>query len=281
MEVVKTVFLLTLLTLLFVWVGGMLAGKQGMMIAFLMALAMNFWAYYNSDKAVLKHYHAVEVDEHSAKGLYDIVRKLAQRAGTPMPKVYIIPDHIPNAFATGRNPEHAAVAVTEGLLELLDDHEVEAVLAHEMSHVKHYDILIGTIAATIAGAIAMLTNFFYFFGGSSDDERPNPIVAMIMMFVMPLVASIIQMAVSRNREFMADEGAAILTKLREWLQCALLQLENFNRGGIIHDATPETAHMFIVNPFTGKDFSFASLFSTHPSTQARVERLEALKHKLH
>jgi heat shock protein HtpX len=281
MEVVKTVFLLTLLTLLFVWVGGMLGGKQGMMIAFLMALAMNFWAYYNSDKAVLKHYHAVEVDEHSAKGLYDIVRKLAQRAGTPMPKVYIIPDHIPNAFATGRNPEHAAVAVTEGLLELLDDHEVEAVLAHEMSHVKHYDILIGTIAATIAGAIAMLTNFFYFFGGSSDDERPNPIVAMIMMFVMPLVASIIQMAVSRNREFMADEGAAKLTRHPEWLQSALLKLENFNRGGIIHDATPETAHMFIVNPFTGKDFSFASLFSTHPSTQARVERLEELKHKLH
>ena len=277
MEVVKTVFLLTLLTLLFVWVGGMLGGKQGMMIAFLMALAMNFWAYYNSDKAVLKHYHAVEVDEHSAQGLYDIVRRLAQKAGTPMPKVYIIPDHVPNAFATGRNPEHAAVAVTEGLLELLDDHEVEAVLAHEMSHVKHYDILIGTIAATIAGAIAMLTNFFYFFGGSSEDERPNPIVAMIMMFVMPLVASIIQMAVSRNREFMADEGAAKLTRHPEWLQSALLKLENYNRGGIIHDATPETAHMFIVNPFTGKDFSFASLFSTHPSTQARVEKLEALK----
>ncbi len=277
MEVVKTVFLLTLLTLLFVWVGGMLGGKQGMMIAFLMALAMNFWAYYNSDKMVLKHYHAVEVDEQSAKGLYDIVRRLSERAGTPMPKIYIIPDQVPNAFATGRNPEHAAVAVTEGLLDLLDEHEVEGVLAHEMSHVKHYDILIGTIAATIAGAIAMLTNFFYFFGGSSDDERPNPIVAMIMMFVMPMVASIIQMAVSRNREFMADEGAAKLTRHPEWLQSALMKLENYNRGNIIHDATPETAHMFIVNPFTGKDFSFASLFSTHPSTQARIERLEQLK----
>ncbi len=277
MEVVKTVFLLTLLTLLFLWVGGMLGGKQGMMIAFLMALAMNFWAYYNSDKMVLKHYHAVEVDEQSAKGLYDIVRRLSERAGTPMPKIYIIPDQVPNAFATGRNPEHAAVAVTEGLLDLLDEHEVEGVLAHEMSHVKHYDILIGTIAATIAGAIAMLTNFFYFFGGSSDEERPNPIVAMIMMFVMPMVASIIQMAVSRNREFMADEGAAKLTRHPEWLQSALMKLENYNRGNIIHDATPETAHMFIVNPFTGKDFSFASLFSTHPSTQARIERLEQLK----
>ncbi len=281
MEVVKTVFLLTLLTLLFVWVGGMLGGKQGMMIAFLMALAMNFWAYHNSDKAVLKHYHAVEVDERSAAGLYDIVRRLAHKAGTPMPKVYIIPDHVPNAFATGRNPSHAAVAVTEGLLELLNEEEVEAVLAHEMSHVKHYDILIGTIAATIAGAIAMLTNFFYFFGGSSDEDRPNPIVAMIMMFVMPLVASIIQMAVSRNREFMADEGAAKLTRHPEWLQSALQKLENYNRGAIIHDATPETAHMFIVNPFTGKNFSFASLFSTHPSTQARIERLEALKQQFY
>ncbi len=277
MEVVKTVFLLTLLTLLFVWVGGMLGGKQGMMIAFLMALAMNFWAYYNSDKAVLHHYHAVEVDEHSAKGLYDIVRRLSERAGTPMPKIYIIPDHVPNAFATGRNPSHAAVAVTEGLLELLDEKEVEGVLAHEMSHVKHYDILIGTIAATIAGAIAMLTNFFYFFGGSSDRENSNPIVAMVMMLVMPLVASIIQMAVSRNREFMADEGAAKLTHHPEWLQSALIKLENYNKGGIIHDATPETAHMFIVNPFAGKDFSFASLFSTHPSTQARIARLEQLK----
>ncbi len=277
MEVVKTVFLLTLLTLLFVWVGGMLGGKQGMMIAFLMALAMNFWAYYNSDKAVLHHYHAVEVDERSAKGLYDIVRRLSERAGTPMPKIYIIPDHVPNAFATGRNPSHAAVAVTEGLLELLDEKEVEAVLAHEMSHVKHYDILIGTIAATIAGAIAMLTNFFYFFGGSSDRENSNPIVAMIMMLVMPIVASIIQMAVSRNREFLADEGAAKLTHHPEWLQSALRKLENYNRGGIIHDATPETAHMFIVNPFTGKNFSFASLFSTHPSTEARIQRLEQLK----
>ncbi len=277
MEVVKTVFLLTLLTLLFVWVGGMLGGSQGMLIAFLMALAMNFWAYYNSDKAVLHHYHAVEVDAQSARGLYDIVRRLSERAGTPMPKIYIIPDHVPNAFATGRNPSHAAVAVTEGLLELLDEKEVEAVLAHEMSHVKHYDILIGTIAATIAGAIAMLTNFFYFFGGSSDRENSNPIVAMIMMLVMPLVASIIQMAVSRNREFMADEGAAKLTHHPEWLQSALMKLENYNKGGIIHDATPETAHMFIVNPFTGKDFSFASLFSTHPSTQARIERLERLK----
>ncbi len=277
MEVVKTTILLTLLTLGFVWVGGMLGGKSGMMIAFIMALGMNFWSYFNSDKMVLSHYHAVEVDERSAQGLYAIVRRLARKAGTPMPKVYIIPDHIPNAFATGRNPEHAAVAVTEGLLELLDEDEVEAVLAHEMSHVKHYDILISTIAATIAGAIAMLANFGMMFGGGDRENRPNPIVMMALMFLAPLAASIVQMAVSRNREYLADAGAASLTGHPEWLQSALMKLENYNKQGVIHDATPESAHMFIVNPFTGKDISFSSLFSTHPSTQDRIARLEELK----
>ncbi len=277
MEVVKTTILLTLLTLGFVWIGGMIGGKSGMMIAFIMALGMNFWSYFNSDKMVLSHYHAVEVDERSAQGLYAIVRRLAQKAGTPMPKVYIIPDHVPNAFATGRNPQHAAVAVTEGLLELLDEDEVEAVLAHEMSHVKHYDILISTIAATIAGAIAMLANFGMMFGGGDREERPNPIVMMALVFLAPMAASIVQMAVSRNREFLADEGAAKLTKHPEWLQSALMKLENYNKQGVMHDATPQSAHMFIVNPFTGKDISFSSLFSTHPSTQNRIARLEALK----
>ncbi len=277
MEVVKTTILLTLLTLGFVWIGGMIGGKSGMMIAFIMALGMNFWSYFNSDKMVLSHYHAVEVDERSAQGLYAIVRRLAQKAGIPMPKVYIIPDHVPNAFATGRNPQHAAVAVTEGLLELLDEDEVEAVLAHEMSHVKHYDILISTIAATIAGAIAMLANFGMMFGGGDREERPNPIVMMALVFLAPMAASIVQMAVSRNREFLADEGAAKLTKHPEWLQSALMKLENYNKQGVMHDATPQSAHMFIVNPFTGKDISFSSLFSTHPSTQDRIARLEALK----
>jgi heat shock protein HtpX len=277
MEVIKSFFLLALLTVGFVWIGGLLGGQTGMVIAFLMAVGMNFYSYFYSDKLILKHYHAVEVDERSAKGLYDIVRRLSQKAGTPMPKIYIIPDHTPNAFATGRNHSHAAVAVTEGLLELLDEDEVEAVLAHEMSHVKHYDILIGTIAATIAGAIAMLSNFGMMFGGGDRDERPNPIVMMALIFLAPLAASIVQMAVSRNREYLADEGAAKLTGHPEWLQSALRKLENFNRQGMIHDATPESAHMFIVNPFTGKDISFSSLFSTHPSTESRIERLEKLK----
>ena len=278
MEVVKTVFLLTLLTVLFVWVGGLLGGQTGMMIAFVMAVGMNFWSYFNSDKMVLRHYNAVEVDESSAAGLYAIVKRLAHKAGTPMPKVYIIPDDVPNAFATGRNHSHAAVAITEGLLNILDEEEVEGVLAHEMSHVKHYDILVGTIAASIAGAIAMLANFGMMFGGGSSENRPNPIIMIALMFLAPMAASIVQMAVSRNREFMADEGAARLTGHPEWLQSALAKLESYSRGHhILKEATPESAHMFIINPFSGKDVSFKSLFSTHPSTEARIERLEALK----
>ncbi len=281
MEVVKTAFLLTALTLLFVWIGGMIGGQSGMMIAFVMAVGMNFWSYYNSDKAVLKHYNAVEVNAQQAKGLYDIVARLSQKANLPMPKVYIIPDDVPNAFATGRNHEHAAVAVTEGLLDILDEREVEGVLAHEMSHVKHYDILISTIAATIAGAIAMLANFGMMFGGGDRDSRPNPIIMIALMFLAPMAASIVQMAVSRNREFMADEGAARMTGHPEWLQSALAKLDNYSRGHhVMREATPESAHMFIINPFSGKDISFKSLFSTHPSTEARIERLELLKREV-
>ncbi len=281
MEVTKTVFLLTLLTLMFVWIGGMIGGQSGMLIAFVIAVGMNFWSYYNSDKAVLKHYNAVEVNEQQARGLYDIVARLSAKANLPMPKVYIIPDHVPNAFATGRNHENAAVAVTEGLLEILDEHEVEGVLAHEMSHVQHYDILIGTIAATIAGAIAMLANFGMMFGGGDRESRPNPLIMIALVFLAPMAASVVQMAVSRNREFMADEGAARMTGHPEWLQSALAKLDNYSRGHhVMREATPESAHMFIINPFSGKDISFKSLFSTHPKTEDRIARLEALKREV-
>ncbi len=283
MEAVKTVILLTLMTLLMVWVGGIFGGKSGMLIALLIAGAMNFYAWYFSDKAVLAQYNAVEVDERSAPGLLAIVRRLSDKAGLPMPKVYIIPEQVPNAFATGRNPEHAAVAVTEGLLDLLNEEEIEAVLAHELSHVRHYDILIGTIAATIAGAIAWIANimqFGAFFGGGRDEESPNPIVMLILSLILPLAAGIIQMAVSRSREFLADEGAARLTGHPEWLQSALMKLENYNARGLLPEATPETAHMFIVNPFTGKDISFANLFRTHPTTEQRIERLEEIKREM-
>ncbi len=282
MEAVKTVVLLTLMTLLMVWVGGIFGGTSGMLIALAIAGVMNFVSYFYSDKLVLRHYRAIEVDERSAPGLLEIVRRLARKAGVPMPKVYIIPEQVPNAFATGRNPSHAAVAVTEGLLELLSEEEVEAVLAHELSHVRHYDILIGTIAATIAGAIAWIANIMQFgamFGGR-DDRNVNPILMLVLSLILPLAAGIIQMAVSRSREFMADEGAARLTGHPEWLASALMKLENYNRRGILPEATPETAHMFIVNPFTGKDFSFASLFRTHPTTEQRIERLEALRREM-
>jgi len=282
METVKTVVLLTLMSLLFVWVGGMMGGTQGMVVALVLAGVMNFVSYFYSDTLVLRHYNAVEVSRAQASGLYAIVERLARKAALPMPKVYIIPESVPNAFATGRNPQNAAVAVTEGLLQLLDDDEVEAVLAHELSHVRHYDILIGTIAATIAGAIGMIANMMQFgamFGGDREN-RPNPMVMLVLAIILPLAAAVIQMAISRNREYMADEGAARITRHPEWLQSALAKLSGYNAHQTMHDATPESAHMFIVNPFSGKNISFASLFSTHPSTEDRIARLEELKLEL-
>jgi len=265
-----------------VWVGGMMGGTQGMMIALVLAGVMNFVSYFYSDTLVLRHYNAVPVTRQEANGLYAIVERLCAKANLPLPQVYIIPDSTPNAFATGRNPSHAAVAVTEGLLQLLDDEEVEAVLAHELSHVRHYDILVGTIAATIAGAIGVIANMMQFgamFGGSREN-RPNPIVMIVLAIILPLAAAVIQMAISRNREYMADEGSARLTAHPEWLQSALAKLSSYNAQGMVHEATPESAHMFIINPFSGKDISFASLFSTHPSTEDRIARLEELKFEL-
>ncbi len=285
MEKVKTFLLMFILTLLFMWIGAVFGGRSGAVMALLFVGLMNFVSYFYSDKMVLAHYNAVEVDENSAPGLYAIVKRLTKKAGLPMPKVYIIPDKIPNAFATGRNPSHAAVAVTEGILDLLSEEEIEGVLGHELSHVRHYDILTGTIAATIAGAIAWIANIMQWtaiFGGGRDDERgSNPFVMIILAMLLPIAASIIQMAISRSREYEADAGAAKLTGHPEWLQSALIKLENYNKQGILHNATKETSHMFIVNPFSGKNISFASLFSTHPSTEDRIKRLEELKQELY
>jgi len=279
MERLKTVFLLTLLTVLLVWLGGFFGGTTGMVIALVAAGGMNFYAYYYSDKMVLKHYNAVEVDARSAPGLYSMVQRLSHKANLPMPKVYIVPDRVPNAFATGRNPENAAVAVTEGLLQLLNEDEIEGVIAHELSHVRHYDILVGTIAATIAGAIAMIANIMQFaamFGGRGNNS-PHPIVMIGLAIVLPLAATVIQMTVSRSREYMADEGAAKLTGKPQHLQSALLKLENYAKQATMQQAQPQNAHMFIINPFSGKKMQFGSLFQTHPSTQDRVARLEQLK----
>lgn len=282
MEVFKTVFLLTVMTLLFVFIGAYFGGQNGMLIALIMAGVMNFVSYFYSDQLVLKQYHAVLVTEEEAHGLHTIVKRLATNANLPMPSVYIIPEKLPNAFATGRNPQNAAVAVTEGLLELLDEKEVEAVLAHELSHVRHYDILIGTIAATMAGAIGMLAHMMQFGAMVSNEtkNRPNPLMMLVLAIVLPLAAAIVQMAISRNREYMADEGAARLTRHPEWLQSALGKLERYSKQGVMHDATSESAHMFIVNPLARVKNAFSGLFSTHPTTAERIARLEELKFEL-
>jgi heat shock protein HtpX len=278
-EKFKTYFLMTALTLFFIFVGNLIAGKSGMIIAFIVAIGMNFYAYYYSDKAILSHYNAVPVTPSQAPELYDIVATLAKKANLPMPKVYIIPEQAPNAFATGRDYEHAAVAVTEGILNLLTKEELEAVLAHELSHIKHYDMLIGTIAATIAGAISILSNFGMFFGGG-DRENRNFVVELLLMILAPLAATIIQMAISRSREFEADKGAALITGHPEWLQSALSKLDNYAKQIILPEAEPASAHLFIVNPFSALKDGFSSLFSTHPSTKQRIERLEMLKKEI-
>jgi len=282
LEQIKTVFFLTLLTVLFVFIGYSFGGANGMLIAFLLAGGMNFYAYYYSDKQVLKHYNATLIEDTSHP-VYRITQKLIQKANLPMPKVYLIPDHTPNAFATGRNHENAAIAVTMGLYEMLNEEELEGVIAHELSHVKHYDILIGTIAAVFAGAIAMIANMMQFsamFGGNNR-QGAHPIVMIIMAIILPLAASVIQMTVSRSREYMADEGAARMTRNPAGLQSALSKLENYaRRGNEINNATEQTAHMFIINPFSGKDTSFKNFFRTHPTTEDRIARLEELKYEI-
>ncbi|AXH10333.1 protease [Malaciobacter halophilus] len=281
MEQIKTVFFLALLSVLFVFIGYYFGGPNGMLIAFLLAAGMNFYAYYYSDKHVLSSYNAVEITNRRHL-IYQITQKLAYKANLPMPKVYIIPDDMPNAFATGRNHQHAAVAVTQGLMDLLNEKEIEGVIAHELSHVRHYDILIGTIAAVFAGAIAMIANMMQFsamFGGN-DRQNSNPLVMIILAIVLPLAAAIIQMTVSRSREYLADEGAAKLVGDASGLQSALSKLENYAKRGEIHNATEQTAHMFIINPFSGKDVKFSELFRTHPTTEDRIARLEELKSQL-
>jgi heat shock protein HtpX len=279
MNTIKTVVLLTFLTVLLVFVGGAIGGRSGMIIAFGMALVMNFVSYWFSDKIVLSMYHAQPVTEAQAPDLYGSVRRLSQKAGLPMPKVYIIPEQALNAFATGRNPEHGVVAVTEGIMRTLSRDELEGVLAHELSHIKHRDILTGTIVATIAGAISMLAQMAHWamlFGGGrrDDDEGGSPIVALVMMIVAPIAAMLVQMAISRTREYEADKGGAQIAGNPYGLVNALQKLEQAKQVVPMHDAKPATAHMFIVNPLTGG--GLMKLFSTHPPIEERVKRLREL-----
>ncbi|MEJ2717203.1 MAG: zinc metalloprotease HtpX [Deltaproteobacteria bacterium] len=274
MNQVKTIVLLTALAALLVVIGGAIGGKNGALIALVIAAVMNFGSYWFSDKIVLSMYHAQEVTEEEAPDLFNLVRRLTQQAGLPMPRVYIIPDPSPNAFATGRNPDHAAVAVTEGILRLLSADELSGVIGHELGHVRNRDILIQSVAATIGAAITYLTYFGMFFGGS-DDERGggNMIATLLMVILAPLAAAIIQMAISRSREYQADATGAKICGHPLWLADALRKLE---MGGqqVPMQAEQATAHMFIVNPFSAGGFS--RLFSTHPPTEERIARLEAL-----
>ena len=272
----KTSILMAGILALFGVVGGMLGGKTGMLLALLFGGAMNLWAYWFSDKMVLRMYKAREVDGATSPYLYNMVRDLATRAQLPMPRVYIIDEDQPNAFATGRNPEHAAVAATTGIIRMLSERELRGVMAHELSHVRNRDILISTISATVAGAISALANFGMFFGGRDGEERPNPIVSIIVMIVAPIAGMLIQMAISRTREFGADRGGAEISGDPEALASALAKIDAYARGIPMHtaEAHPETAQMMIMNPLSGG--GLRGLFSTHPATEERIARLRAL-----
>ncbi len=272
---IKTSILMAGIVALFGMLGALIGGRSGMMIALLIAAGMNVWAYWFSDKMVLKMYRAREVDASSSPYLYNMVRELSQRAGLPMPKVYVIDEAQPNAFATGRNPDNAAVAATTGIMQMLSERELRGVMAHELAHVRNRDILISTMSATVAGAISMLANFGMFFG-SNDEDRPNPIVAIGLMILAPMAGMVIQMAISRTREFGADRGGAEISGDPNALADALAKIDAYARGIPMHTAErhPETAQMMIMNPLSGG--GLRGLFSTHPSTQERISRLRAM-----
>ncbi|MBM6985652.1 MAG: zinc metalloprotease HtpX [Acidaminococcaceae bacterium] len=267
----KTAFLMTLLTVLLVLVGDYIGGGQGMVFMLVLSVAMNFFTYWYSDKMVLAQYRARAVDESSAPALYGIVKRLAARAGLPVPKVYIIDDPVPNAFATGRNPEHAAVAVTTGLMNYLSPKEIEGVLGHEMTHVRNHDILIGSVAATMAGLITTITRFAFWFGGGRDSEDRNPVAAILLLVLAPIAAAIIQLAVSRSREYKADEGGGRLCGNPDYLADALEKISGVSTRRSMAQATEATAHMFIACPFSKRDMS--TLFSTHPAMSERIRLL--------
>ncbi len=277
---VKTALLMAGIVALFGAVGLAIGGQSGMLLGLLIAGGMNVFAYWNSDKLVLRLYDAQEVDETSAPMLYRMVAELARNAGLPMPKVYIANQAQPNAFATGRNPEHAAVCATTGILQLLTERELRGVMAHELTHVKHRDTLISTISATVAGAISMLAQFGFFFGGRGNDRGGgvNPILSVLIMILAPIGAMLIQMAISRAREIEADRGGAEISNDPEALASALQKMQNYAHQvpNTTAEQHPETAQMMIINPLSGSGIN--NLFSTHPQTEERIARLMSMAH---
>jgi heat shock protein HtpX len=276
MNTLRTGMLMAALTGLFLVVGALIGGTHGMAIAFAMALALNMFAYWNSDKVLLSMYGARQVDAQSAPELYNLVARLAEKAQLPMPKVFITENPQPNAFATGRNPDHAAVCVTTGLMSQVSQEELAGVLAHELGHVKHRDTLTMTIVAVMAGAISMLANMAFFMGGDRDRNNPLGIVGMVLVMIMaPIAAMLVQAAISRSREFEADRAGAEITGRPMWLASALGQIERAAQRTENYpaDANPATAHMFIINPLRG---GLSGLFATHPPTELRIERLRAM-----
>lgn len=274
----KTGILMAGIVALFGAIGAALGGGQGMLLALVLGGAMNLFAYWFSDRMILRMYNAQEVDETSAPQLYRMVRELAARAGLPMPRVYLIDEAQPNAFATGRNPGHAAIAATTGILRLLSPRELRGVMAHELAHVKHRDILVSTVSATIAGAISTLANFGMFFAGTQNRENGgNPLLAIVVMIFAPIAAMLIQFAISRTREFGADRGGAEISGDPDALADALAKIDAYARGIPLPaaDANPATAQMMIMNPLSGGGLK--GLFSTHPATEERIARLRALR----
>lgn len=273
-NLVKTAILMAAITGLFIAVGAMLGGQEGMLMALIFAIGMNFFSYWFSDKLVLKMTNAQEVDEGSAPQFYEMIRELANKANLPMPRVYLIEEDSPNAFATGRNPENAAVAATTGIMRILSNRELRGVMAHELAHVKHRDILISTIAATMAGAVSAIANMALLFGNRNSDGRSaNPIAGILVAILAPMAAGLIQMSISRAREYEADRGGAEIAQDPEALASALEKIHRYAKG-IPFDAVehhPETAQMMIMNPLTASGIS--QLFSTHPATEDRVHRL--------
>lgn len=280
MNNIKTVLLMGLLTGILMAVGQLIGGHQGMLIMFAISALTNIFAYWNSDKIVLSSYNAVEVSQNNNPQLVNTVAKLAKRANIPMPKVYIIDSNVPNAFATGRNPSHAAVAVTTGILSLLTDDEIEGVLGHELTHVIHRDTLISTIAAIMAGLISYIANIAKWSAifGRDDREDNNPLALIATIVIAPIAALLIQMGISRSREYLADEGGAKLSGNPLALASALAKIDYYAKHGALPNASETSAHMFIINPLTSKTFS--SLFSTHPSTESRIAKLKEISTRI-